>query len=247
MTISRRFETREPLPFNLYDYYEHDDPIPMISSLMRQGKLPFDSLFRLSAIGCRQVDPENPQHLLQWRVLHDMADNGGDPSKLNPVTQDILFGPQPDAVIDCWQSSNSKAYTLLDPMYYRLANLTRSVRELRLERGTYLDRLPSHMDSPESQRCRALSRSLWRVIVKKIHPEWLENPADYCPPTIYFGSVYYPTERTMQRRNVGRAVISDPTILGVYTEAVETGVKGIGPSGKESLRKLLIDEHPELE
>lgn len=246
MIASRGLEKQEILPFNLFNFYDKDSPIPEVHARIRQGTLPFDCLFRLSAIGCRQVDPDNTRKLLRWNILLDMVNNADNEDRLNPVTQAIIFGQRPDAIIDNWQSGNRPAYTMLDPMYYCMGNLTRSIRELRVERGTSLDSLPSHMDSPESQRCRSLSRALWRVIVKKIHPEWLTNPRDYCPPTISFNNIYYPGDRLMLRRNVARAVISDPTLLGIYTEVLEIGVKGIGPSGQESLSRLLSDEHPEL-
>ena len=64
---------RQPLQFDLYDYEGHKW-VRDIETHIRDGKLPFDTLFRLASIGCYQDDPNNPGARLTPAFLHDIVD-----------------------------------------------------------------------------------------------------------------------------------------------------------------------------
>lgn len=249
MTQNRSLEL-ELSTFKLYNHFHTDKPFPSVQERIEAGILPDDAIFRLASIGRGQSDPNDPQTSLRWSMLIDMA-NITNVSDLNPVTHELLFGPEPDAVIDFWPNYNKQFYQDMDIMYYRLKHLVEAIREKREDEGRKIG--PSHdyqfangHIELEARRCKSLAKPLWRTIIKRTNPEWLENPQDYYHPLISFGNVYYVNDRTAQSRIVSASIISDSAVLSVYEEAVDTGVIGIGPQGKESLRRLLAEEHPEL-
>lgn len=241
------------LPFELYDYPSDWGVVGEVSTLIEAGHLPPDALFRLTSVGQRTSDdPEHPHHFLNWVMMLDMVDHARQPDKMQPYTRDVLYGKLPDAVVDVNSRVNHPAYAMMEPMYYRMADLVRTVRQRREANGQALPDKPYdrrlHTVQDELSRCKAIARPIWRLIVQRTHPEWLENPGDYFPSS-YIGTfcVVYDISEPRQRRGiVTHAILSDPLVHAVYQEAETTGVKGIGPVGREDLRLLLLDEHPEL-
>ena len=241
------------LPFYLYDLDWHRLG-DKVQGLVEDGTLPFDSLFRLAAVGhCERdptvVDGEFSNRLI-WNILNDIAVHDGDKDALRPDTCELLWGERPDAIVDWYTGSNHPAYPQLDPMYYDMADLARIIYARRKEEGKTITEVPRGSwydpEEQESHRCFGLARPIWRVIVRRIHPEWMDNPADYYAPTIRFNQVYYASEAAQRRRIVGHAVISDTVVFSLYKEATESGIKGVGPVGREDLRTMLAEEHPEL-
>src|SRR5690606_21284717 len=97
--------------------------------------------------------------------------------------------------------------------------------------------------------CRGIGRRIWRPIIERTHPEWIEEYEKYTPSgCIGRGDVQWREfgERRRLRMLVGAAVLRDDTLWDVYQESVTTGVRGIADGGNESLRRLLAEEHTEL-
>ncbi len=225
-----------------------------VEALISEDVLPFDALFRLSSVGHRVVDQECSRQYpktLEWNLLQDMITHANEPDSMRGDTRELLLGELPKAIIDPDSYRNREFYAQLDPMYYRLADLANAIKRRRADEGETLTEAPASsnrsIERLERGRCLGLARPLWRVMVQRVRPEWLENPEDYYHPTLsFFNEVPQASERTMRSRVIARTVLSDTVVVDTYYEAVETGVVNIGPSGKESLRYLLVDEHPEL-
>lgn len=240
----------ERVQFESYEYQGTgiDDKV---NALIEAGRLPFDAFFRLESIGRGLPDLLDEDEFpcsLKWNILQDMIVHAGNPTAMRADTQRLLWGEPPNAVVD--PCSNNAFYTSLEPMYYELADLASAIERRRQDEGETATDVPQYwresLKEFEWSRCLALARPLWRVMVNRIHPEWLRNPGDYYHATISFDQIYGASERTMRRRLVGWTVLSDTVVFDIYKEALEVGVKGIAKSGKRSLRYLLADEHPEL-
>lgn len=242
----------EDLSFVSRDY-ENTAAGNQLEELIDQGKLPFDTLFRLTSIGRGIEDPEDTDvfpNALRWKLLTDMIDNAENPEVMRSDTRELLWGDVPDAVIDVSNYTNKKFYAQLNPMFYRLADMAIAVQQRRETEGQTVSEVPPSVqmgtEDYEWRLCVGLARPIWRLIVQRTHPEWIQNPGDYYSPTISFNEVYHAGDKTMRKRLIGDTVLSDTIVFETYQEATETGVVGIGPAGKESLRFLLMDEHPEL-
>lgn len=248
---------REPvgLPFDLYDYDQYHSGIEgKVNELIEAGRLPFDTFFRLASVGYKAEDTDEGYSIyLNYILMHDMVEHADAPDLMRPETQEVLYDELPDAIVDVNSSTNYRSYAKLEPMYYRRIDLARAIQRRRLDTGQALPEAPYdrrlhvvHQD--EWSRCRRIAWPIWRLMVQRFHPEWLETPEDYYPSAYIgmFAVVYSISEPRMKRGIVSHAVFSDPLVLSIYEEAVATGVRGIGPLGKEDLRLLLLDEHPEL-
>lgn len=237
------------LPFELYPETINDRDHQAVAAHVTAGLLPPDTLFRFASIGYAELDPRQRTSRLGWALLQDAIEHAEDWNRMRPHTRTLLEGPLPDAVISIWP--NYETYPLLDTMYYGLRDAARAIRDYRADTGQTITEIPpfspyDDVAEAEARRCFALARPLWRTIIERIHPEWLDQPRLYWPPTVSFNQVYYPSNRTAARRIVGAAVISDSVVLDIYNEAKKNGVKRIGPAGQETLRRLLLEEHLEL-
>jgi hypothetical protein len=240
---------RPILPFYIYD--NGDRFIQDLAPHVEAGRLPYDVLFRLASIGYNQPDLlDDSRKSLRWVLLHDILENSDDPGAMRPDASALIGGNAPDAVVDWYQSENHKFYARLDPMYYRMGNLVRVIRRQREEAGKTITEVPEdwyHTPAQyERNRCKGLAQPIWRNIVQRLHPEWLTRSHEFHLPLIGYTHIYSLGKRTEENQVLGRAVISDTAVYDFYQEAVKTGVVGIGPAGRESLRELLSDEHPEL-
>jgi len=240
MTDTYQFEFHDYTNDDLLELHEH----------IRAGNIPFDTLFRLGAVGCREIDPQNTRRLLQWQILQDIKNNGGDKEALRDDTQELIYGDLPDLVIDPWRRINRDGYSQLEVQFYTIGDMARAVHEDRQDRGVSIINplIKKYYDESEAEWKTSIgdARKIWRVLVKRIKPEIIEYPERYCPPTLSFEQVYELSERTMIRRNIANAVISDPAVLRIYEESTRIGVNGIARLGQEALRRLLVEEHPEL-
>lgn len=250
MSISATAD-RPKLDFDLPTYHG-SALIHSVESHIDAGRVPYDTLFRLASIGANQIDATGGRELrLIWVVLNDINEHADNPTSMRAETHALLFGEPPDAVIDQVQTQvNRESYKQLDQMYYRLADFATVIKERRALRGKTVTEVPRRWDfTPdelETNWCYRLARPIWRTIIQKRHPEWLDRPEDYYTPTISFNEVYYAGEKLMRRRLVGAAVLGDALVSSFYSEAREIGIRGVGPEGKETLRQLLEEEHPEL-
>jgi len=240
--------------FELYDYYcPKLSPIKDINGLVEEGRLPTDTLFRLASVGQR-VDSATRSTYLNFTMMAEILKYINSPDQMREETQKILFGDLPDAVVDINSAHNYPFYEELDMTYYRMEDLVRTVHNRRSAWGQalpderYNGSLRIRVPQDEWSRCQAIARPIWRLIAQRSHPEWLENPSDYFFSR-YIGNfccIYEIGESTQRRGIVSHAVFSDPLVFSIYEEAISSGVKGIGKVGKEDLRLLLLDEHPEL-
>jgi hypothetical protein len=250
--MSTAEETQVGLPFYLYNY-DHWGAAGEVHELIEAGCLPPDTFFRLAYVG-QQTDPtyERGSKSLNYTLMLDMVQNVNRRRSMRPETRQLLEGDLPNAVVDVNSNYNYPSYAMLEPMYYRMADLASAIQRRRETCGQTIPEAPFdrrlHTVQDERARCLGIARPLWRLIVKRFHPEWLENPSQYYPARYIgpFAVVYSIGENRMRRGIVSHAVISDPLVMSIYQEATETGVKGIGRVGKEDLRLLLSDEHPEL-
>lgn len=241
------------LPFELGDYDSSYSPgiTHRINELIEDGKLPFDTLFRLASVGYKTG--RGGSTLLNWLMMTDMLKHADTPGKMRARTRALLEGELPDAIVDVNSGYNYPAYSKLEPLYYRRADLVSAIHKRRAASGQALVEAPYdrrlHVRSQEEiSRCQGIARPLWRLLVRRFHPEWLETPGDYFPSG-YIGPFcvsYQYSENSQRYGVVTHAVFSDPLVMSIYEEATTTGVKGIGPMGREDLRLLLSDEHPEL-
>lgn len=229
------------------------DEHEQVEALIEAGELPFETFFRLKAIPSGMSDPfsqEDYPHRLVYAILKDLAAYDGDPEAMRPDTQKLIWGEMPKGIVDWDQTYNYKAYAQLDPMYYRMANMARIIKERRAEQGKTVREVPRGWwltpEEQEERYCFGLTRPIWRRLVERAIPDCIENPRPYYRQTWAFTQAYEAGARTMQRRNVAHAVICDSVVLEFYNEALATGVKGVGPAGRQTLRTLLADEHPEL-
>ena len=234
--------------FMLGDYYPWN--FPVITELIESGELPFDTMFRLAAVGCRELDPQDDSKLLQWAMIRDITENGTDLASLREDTVQVLYGELPDLAVDMRWPENRKGYPELDQMYYTLGNMARHINEHRKERGITIHNpmITSYYSDEERvwKTSVGSARPLWRTLVKRIRPEVVDEPQRFFVPTISFNHVYSAGERYMVRTNVINSVISDSALLEIYQESVDIGVRGVGPFGREVMRLMLLDEHPEL-
>jgi hypothetical protein len=180
----------------------------------------------------------------------DIARNWKHPEAMRKDTLRLLLGPRPDVIVDWNSRYNADQYPKLDTMYYRMDNLATAIRNKRADQGQTVTQLPPgayiSLQDFEFRRCLGLARPTWRAIVNRFRPDIMHNAREYYEPIVTFNEVYYPGERTMQRRVVGHTVLSDGLMLQAYEEAKSTGIKGVGAGSRESLRLMLTDEHPEL-
>ena len=245
----------ETLPFEhseLFFHRLHDEA----QQLMARGVLPFDALFRLASIGVCEVDPDaidapwqKSKNLLR-NLFTDMVENADSSDSMRANTQSLLFGERPPVIIDPYTSSNYGAYSKLEPMYYRMADLAHAIQEKREQQGkTVTESLDDSYFDParlEWRTCVGLARPTWRAIAKRMMPQIFERPNDFYAPQISFNQVYSVSKRTAIRRLVASAVVCDTNVFRIYQEARETGVKGLGTGARESLRIMLAEVHPEL-
>lgn len=240
------------LPFQLCDYDPHYTRVAQeVGELIEDGKLPFDTLFRLASVGYKTG--RGTSTYLNYIMMANMVKHVDTPTKMRSDVQALLDGELPDAIVDVNSSYNYPAYSKLEPLYYRKEDLVNAIHKRRVASGQALVEAPYdrrlHVRSQEEiSRCRGIARPLWHLLVRRFHPEWLETPGDYFPSGYigHFCVSYQYSEASQRYGVVTRAVFSDPLVMSIYEEATTTGVKGIGPMGKEDLRLLLSDEHPEL-
>lgn len=241
-------------PFYLYDYPPDWNYVGRVNELIESGALPYDTFFRLTSVGQKaDQEPGNTREFMNYGLMRDMVDHIDDPDKMRPETRELLWGELPDAVVDINSRTNYWFYSGLDPIYYRMVDLAEVVKQRRQATGQTLPDEPYNgrlhtRTQEEWARCCGIARPIWRLIVKRFHPEWLENPGDYFYSAYIgtFATVYTIGEPRMRRGIVNHAVISDALVKTIYEEAASIGVRGIGRVGKEDLRVLLAEEHPEL-
>jgi hypothetical protein len=236
--------------FQIFDFYPEN--ISGIHEQVRSGNVPFDSLFRIAAIGCEEIDPQDEQRYLQWSMVKDIIASDGEKTMLREDTGNILYGEMSDIVVDSFMRHNRQGYSELETMYYTLGDMAQAVKHSREERGVAV--YNPMLDSPhfsEQERiwktCVGDARKLWRTLVRRLGPDIINHPERYCDPCTYNGdSVHRLGQKSMVRRNISNSAISDTAVLRVYEESVDTGVKGIARVGQDILRILLAEEHPEL-
>lgn len=249
-------ESNVGLPFHLYDY-DGWPPARELEELIEDGTLPHDTFFRLAGVPNRLTDPLDESDypsLLTANLIHDMLANYDNPDAMRADTRNVLWGELPDALVDPnLFRGNEDVYKQVDPLYYTMTDLAQIIKEKREEASRSIPEMGfekrSQTVQDEWSRCVGIARPIWRTIVQRKHPEWLEDPSPYYPSSYigHFCVVYEIGPKRMKRGVVTCAVLSDPLVHDVYEEVVATKVKGgIGKGGQESLRRLLMDEHPEL-
>lgn len=245
--VSDERRTTKP-NFILSGYLPDHGVVGDVNQLIDEGQLPSDTMFRLMAVG---REATSSGRLLNYILMQDMVKHVDSPDKMKDRTQEVLYGKLPDAVVDINMRINYKEYPKLDVLYYSIFDLARSIRHRREATGQAIPQQPYdrrlHTQQDERNRCLGLAKPLWRTIVNRFHPEWIANPHSQYPSGFVSFMTYYEIgEKLMQRGIVFNAVISDALVKSIYDESVETGVKGIGPVGREDLRLMLLEQHPDL-
>lgn len=243
-------------PFDLLRLLE-PEAYARVEASIASGILPPDTFLRLDTLGDGTVDPDDVNNRsLRWGVLLELADVCQMPENLTPRTRQIIFGDSPRAFIAWyWYLGDiDKLHTRYDESYLLKPDLTQVIRERRAEEGKTIEAVPDdrrYIDPAimEESQCRRISHSLWRVLVQRIMPEWVEpaNILDFYRPVKKGLKIELDRELyEMVRALVGSVALRVDYIRDVYDEAVEVGVKGIGPVGLKDLRTLLAEEYPEL-
>jgi len=236
MTNTPREHTRDT-HFSIFPYegsqFEED-----IFALVEQSVIPREVLLNLAALGHNELDDETSKRK-KWIVINDLIKTAGDPASMQPATRELLQAGAPDAIVDWNQQWNKEARASYEDMYYTVNNLAKVV---------YSNNSHSVDDKNErAKRAVGAAKGLWRAVVARHRPEWLENPDTHFAPRVSFGNVYDDvTKKTKCARIISHTALSDPLVYSTYNEAKTTGVRGIADKGIESLRLLLSDEHPEL-
>ncbi len=245
-------DTGPKFEFSIHHYYDDSPIVQTLQAHIDAGLLPFDTLMRIATIPSEQTD-EGGEYRLAWVLMHDIAHNAENPKKMRADSRKLLTSELPTAFVDCNARYNEDAYTQLDTMYYRMGHLARAIRSRREDEGKHTEVTPAMREyTPreyELRHCVGLARPLWRALVARAMPSVLENPGLYFPAS-YIGSfcnVYHLGKRRVARQALGSTVIRDDVVMELYNEAVQTGMRGVGVKGREDLRILLSDEHPELD
>lgn len=238
--------------FLVHHYYDDSEIILRLQAHINAGLLPFDTLMRIATIPSEQIDEDSThRYRLTWVLMQDIADNAETPDQMSDDSRMLLTKELPSAFVDSNAKYNEGAYTQLDMMYYRMGHLAQVIRSRRKDEGKQTEVTPNMQEymreEYEWHHCIGLARPLWRALVARAMPSVLENPGLYFPSS-YMGldRIYHLGKRKVARMALSSTVLRDDAVMKLYNEAVQTGVRGVGPKGREDLRTLLSDEHPEL-
>lgn len=228
--------------------------------LVNEGVLPADSRLRLSVVAPYQpVIPGSKVDLLDF-VMDDIARFAHRPDQMHPEVYELLFGDAPDAIMIypgfvADEGRRREVYTVDEDLYYCVSALAKVIQERREEQGRTVtaEQVKAkgwHMSTADAETflCTGLARPMWSNMVRRYHPEWIEfSDYYYVPHTSFlYGVPHTVGKATEVRRVIEQVALSDMLVHQFYEEAMEYGVRGVGPMGKDSLRRLLAEEHPEL-
>lgn len=229
-----------------------------VQSSVDEGVLPLDTFLRLDSLGDGTPDETDVEsRSLRWKTLLELSAFAEAPEHLPPRTRNMLYSEPPRALLAWNPSDDAKTlHTAYDRPYLLRNDLSDVIKERRvLEEKTVTvvprDRRWRPPEEIEHGQCQRIAHGLWRVLAKRIMPEWLEPEAldhFYRPyrngTSLEVGAIDDP--QIMNRRIVGAIALKVTHIKEIYDESLRTGVSGIGPIGKQDLRTLLADEYPEL-
>ncbi len=211
---------------------------PDLESLISQGKLPPDILFRLLTVGEYQPDPISPdgrKFPLSVALFRDAINNADDPDNARPETQRIIWGELPDVVVDLNRNRIDFGMELFPELYWGKKQLANVIQTRRLSEGKTITEdftrfWYNSAEERERRYCSGLAQPVWRQLVARLHPDILTHPEwFYHSSTISFTTVYNLTLQTRRRRAITHSLISDVALRSLYEEIETTGMKGIGP------------------
>lgn len=221
-----------------------------IGRLMREGKLPPDTLLRISHIPAQLTDPDTNE-LVRPQLLQQIIDG----------TYDIP--PMPDVMLNLqgYDFDTLLAITkhLPGPVYSKF-DLVEAIKNRRSELG---ETIPYPIKDKffyrsEKSVCKGLAHAVWRSLLTRTHLEWLSDDAveQFWVPTLTQtsagnGGAHYHIDmgedaQTMRRTLVASALFSDSLLMELLGEAERTGIKGIGKVAILDMQVMLSEQHPEL-
>lgn len=226
-------------------------------------ELPSDTMYRLDSIGDNAPNPDSDlrvrDHSLRWDIVLQLAEHGADANKLSPSARRIVFGGPLKAML-VWnpEPEAKRLHTEFDPPFLIRKDLAEIIRERRIREGKTITGVPEDRrwrppEHVELMQCYRLSHGLWRALANRITPEYVQEKD--------LRHYYRPRKRTrndgygidegendviVSREIISAIVFSVPHIKAIYDEACSTGVRGIGPVGRQDLRCLLDEEYLEL-
>lgn len=224
-----------------------------LETLVAEGKLPPDILFRLLSIGEYRpdlTDDSEKQSRLYLALLQDAVNHADDSAKARPETQAIVWGELPDIVVDIGRNG-PELYAQLPTLYWSKKQLTDVIQARRLSEGKTITE-PSQgfwytAEERERRHCSGLAQPMWRVLVERLHPDIIKHPEwFYHAATLSFNNVYDLSSPTRRRRAIILSRISDIALRRLYEEIETTGMKGIGPIGQRDLGAMLAPVHQDI-
>lgn len=227
-----------------------------VQAQVDSGALPADTFLRLDTVGDGSLTQTvAEQNSRRWQILLELDTAAGDNMRLSLATRNLIYGEPPRALLS-WnpRADADMLHTAYDVPYLVKPDLVEVIKARRADEGKTIlvvpkDRRWRPPEDQEQAQCQRIAHAVWRVLANRIMPEWLEPSAlaDFYRP-IKRGSVLDvgSGEAEMRRSIVGAVALKTTHIKSVYDESMATGVQGIGPVGRQDLRKLLAEEYPEL-
>lgn len=221
-----------------------------IGRLMREGKLPPDTLLRVSHIPAQLKDP-GTNKLVRPQVLQQIIDGAYD------------IPPMPDVMLNLqgydFDTLSRMTKHLPGPVYSKF-DMVGAIKNRRAELG---ETIPYPIQDKffyrsEKSVCKGLAHAVWRSLLTRTHLEWLSDDAveQFWVPTLTQtsagnGGTNYNIDmgedtQTMRRTLVANALFSDGLLMELLDEAKRTGIKGIGKVAVLDMEVMLSEQHPEL-
>lgn len=234
-----------------------------VESQIGLGALPPDTMFRLDSLGDNTPmpgsEPEVRARSQRWDIILQLAGHGPNLDKLSPLARRVVFGGPLKAML-VWnpEPEAKRLHTEFDPPFLIRKDLAEIIRERRIREGKTITEVPDDRrwrppEQVEFMQYYRLSHGLWRALANRITPEYLQTDdlRHYYRPRKRtrkdgFGLDEGESDVIVRREIVSAIVFNIAHIKNIYDEATSTGVRGIGPVGRQDLRSLLDEEYLEL-
>lgn len=227
-----------------------------VEELVASGVLPSDTFLRLDSLGDgTSYFSEIEGASQRWAVLVEISEYDGNADNLSLFARNILFGEPPKALLSWHPDRDGEMlHSQYEHPYLTRLDLADVIEERRAEEGTAVQEVPLDKrwkppNEIERTQCLRIAHKLWSILARRIMPEWLETGdlEYYFRPQKEGNNIELASsQQEMNRLIVSAVALSVVHIKNVYDEALDVGVKNIGPIGKRDLRVLLAEEYPEL-
>lgn len=240
------------------------DAYNKVQEHIARGDLPSDTMLRLDSLGDNTPLPDTKQTVVarsfRWSLLIQLAESGGDTTKMSPLARNVIFGDRPKVIL-CWnpEADAHQLHTEYDPPFFIRQDLAEVIRERRIREGKTVTEVPDDRrwrppEHIEFMQCYRISHGIWRVLANRIAPEYLrpDDLRNYYRPRKYstrdgLGLDEGVDDLIVRREIIKALAFNVEHIRNIYDESCKDGVRGIGPVGRDDLRTLLAEEYPELQ